>query len=150
MRALALALALALAPPVASALDVLPAEAHLSDIEARILVRSRDGDVRVETDPPTLAAASAPVGEPGEFGATPRVLPAEHTWHGLDRVVVVVLRRDTPKEHVDIVIEDGTQTGAWLEWPAAKRGAPGPGLAGVGLGLIAAAKGFAVGRRPRR
>lgn len=148
MRLLALALAIALVP-TALAVDVLPEEASLGDTEARILVRTRDGKVHVEAQPPVLAAASAPEGEPGAFEATPRAIEAAHTWHGLDGIVVVVLRRDSSRDAVEIVIDDASQTGIWLDWPPAERRVPFPAVAAILLVVIAAAKGFPSGGRLR-
>lgn len=147
--ALALAPALALLPGTALAVDLLPTEVSFDDTEARILVRSQEGSVRVETTPVVMAAASAPGTDAGEFAPTPRVLAADRTWHGLDGVVVVVLKRAEAKQAVDVVIEDGSQTGVWLDWPAAHRRVPAPGPVTILL-VIAAAKGFASAGRPRR
>lgn len=143
MRA-AILLALVLAPS-AAAMDVLPTEIRLGAEEARILVRSADGSVRVDAEPSILAAPSAPEGDPGAFAPTPRVLEANATWHGLERILVVVLRRGDPSVAVEVTIEDASRTGISLEWPAERQRAPMPGVALV-LAIVGA---LALGRARR-
>lgn len=136
MSRLAAAMLFVLLAPAASAMDVLPAEIRLDAVEARILVRSSGGSVRVETSPSVLVAASAPDGPPEGFAPSPRVLAANATWRGLDGIVVVVLRRADPAEPVDVTIEDSSRTGVSLEWPPAGRATPSSWLfAVIGLAL---------------
>lgn len=137
-------LLVALAAPTAAAIDVLPSELHLGDVDARILVRSSEGSVRVETEPSILAAATVPgAAETDGYAPTPRVLVANATWRGIDGIVVVALRRADPLKAVDVTIEDGTRTGVSLEWPAATRDAPIP----TGLAIVAIAGALALRRR---
>lgn len=126
MRPLAL-LALALLAPGAVAADLLPTEAVLGEGEARFVVRSASGEVVVRTEPPVLAAAA------GEevFDLTPRTLRSTGLWRGMEGVVEVVLRRDDPTTPVDVILEDGSTTGVWVEWPARPAQTPGAGLASV-------------------
>lgn len=143
-----LILALVLLAPTAAAMDLLPSEIRLGATEARILVRSGEGAVRVDSTPSILAAPAAPEGDPGEFAPTPRVLDATATWRGLEGILVVVLRRADPAEVVDVTIQDGTNTGVSLEWPAQTARTPvAPWMAMAAIALAAFGARRASGRR---
>lgn len=134
-----LALALVCLAPAALALDVLPTEIRFDALEARILVRSVAGSVRIETDPVVLAARADPGGVQDPFAPTPRVLAANATWHGLDGILVLVLARTDEDRPVDVIVEDGSRTGVLLEWPAVDaRGIPLGAPAAIAALLAAA------------
>lgn len=133
-----IALAFVLLAPTALAVDLLPTEIRFGDTEARVLVRSAGGAVRIETEPSVLAAPAPPGGAPAEFVPTPRAFEAAHEWRGIDGMVEIVLKRPSGSGPVDIVIEDDARTGVWLEWPAAQRQVPLPvALLLLSLSLVA-------------
>lgn len=140
-------LALLLATPAAAAVDLLPTEVAFGRDEARLLVRSSTGGVHVRTEPSVLAAGVAPGETPEELSPTPLAIEATHVWRGIDGIVELVLRRDDATSPVDIIVEDGTSTGVWLEWPAERR-VPAVGVSVLlsTLGMVALryakAKGF--------
>lgn len=136
MRILALLGLAALLAPSALAVDLLPTEVRFGETEARILVRGAEGSVALRTEPTILAAAAPPGGEPGEFVPTPRVLEANHTWRGIDRMVELVLRRDDARMPIDVMIQDASNAGVWLEWPGAARSiSAGQWVAPIALAL---------------
>ena len=126
MRAVAgVALALALIPH-AGAVDLLPTQVVLGEAEARLLVRSAGGGVRVSAEPPVLAAGVAPGTPADALALTPLAVDASHVWRGLEGVVEIVLRRDDARRSVDIIVEDSANVGVWVEWPPAPRSIPAP------------------------
>ena len=127
-----------LAGPTAAAVDVLPAEIHFGATEARVLVRSATGAVFVNATPSVLAGGAAPGGAPDEMGPTPRAIEANATWHGIDAIVELVLRRDDAHSAVDVAIDDGAHAGVWLEWSAVSRSVPGQSVPAFALGIALA------------
>lgn len=150
MRATAL-LVLALAAvallPGAAAVDLLPTEARFGADEARLLLRSSSGDVRVVTDPPVRGAGVAPGAAATELDETPLLVDATHVWRGIEGIVEIVLVRDDPRRGVDIIVEDGSNTGVWVEWPSSPRSLPA--LRPVFLVMVCAVVAGAA-RRPAR
>ena len=142
---LALLLAL-LALPGAAAADVLASQEPLGAHEARLLVRTRSGAVRVDAEPPVRVAGVAPGADAAALAETPATLEAPHTWRGIERVVELVLRREDPSVAVALILDEGGNTGVWVEWPAAPRerdAVPSPAalaFAAVVAGALAARK----------
>lgn len=134
-----LLLALALTP-CAAAVDLLPTQVQLSATEARFVIRSAMGSATVRSTPSVLAAGAPPGGDPAEFAPTPRTLAMQGAWRGIEDVVEVVLRRETSDAQVEILVEDGTGTGVWLDWAPTSRGLPGPGFALLIAAVAAAAR----------
>ena len=139
MRWLLLALLVA-AFPTARAADLLASEVAWGPEEATLVVRASGPSLRLSAEPAILVGLAK-----GELAATPRELPAEGTWRGMTGVVELVLRRSDPETAVDVVIEDAGGTGLWIEWPAAERATPLPGVLAL-LGTLAVAR---LRRRPR-
>lgn len=123
--ALPLALFLLALAPCASAVDLLPTEVSFGKDEARLLVRSSTGSVQLTAEPSVRAGGAEPGGVAHELASTPLTLEATYVWRGIDGIVEVVLQRDDPRVAIDIIIEDGANTGVWVEWPAERRAIPG-------------------------
>ena len=133
------ALGLLLLAPLATAADLLPTEATLGAHEARLVVHSALGEVTVHAEPPVLAGILGDA-----FAPTPRTLRSPAPWRGMEGVIEVVLRRDDPAQTVEVIVEDRTSTGIWVEWPPAARAVP---PAALPLGLEALAAGALAFRR---
>jgi hypothetical protein len=58
---------------------------------------------------------------------TPTTLAEAHEWHGLEGITIVVLQRTNAAVPVEVLLEDETHAGAWLEWPAVSAGREVPG-----------------------
>lgn len=120
--------------PGALAVDLLPTEVELGEHEARLLVRSTKGGVRVVTQPPTQAAGVAPGAQAEALSSTPVEIGASFVWRGLEGIVEIVLQRPDASVPVDIVIEDDANVGVWVEWPSAPRAIP-PAAPLVGIAV---------------
>lgn len=118
-------LLLVLLAPTAQAVEALEAEPRLGAVEARLVVRA-EGDIVVVADAPVRSEL------------------ARISWHGLDDVTEIVLRRDA-NDPRSVEITDASGVGLLLEWPASDHPVPQPwfgamvalGCAGLGRRLRA-------------
>lgn len=100
-------------------------------------MRSALASVEVRAEPPVLAGAALPGGEPEALAPTPATLPARHVWHGLTGIAEIVLRRADASIPVEIVVEDASRTGVLIDWPAASASVPAPsGLLALLVGAM--------------